>query len=83
MRQRDTLRFLFPALFLVMAIAALIAASVFQFNLLGTAGNESFRPAPVPSAQPPSPSPAPVAVAVPSPTASIPVSPAPQPSPSS
>src|ERR1700730_2869174 len=82
MRQRDTLRFLFPALFLVMAIAALIAASVFQFRLLGTAGKESFTPAPVPSVLP-SPSPAPVAVAVPSPPASAPASPAPAPSPSS
>src|ERR1700682_382141 len=68
MRPKDTLRFLFPALFIVMALGALAAPSIFQFPLLGAATQESFKPAPVPSVGPESPSPLPpVAVVPPSP----------------
>src|SRR3982074_2531021 len=83
MRPKDTLRFLFPALFIVMAIGALVAASIFQFHLLGAGSQESFKPAPVPSVGPESPSPLPpVAVVPPSPApTAAPTAPPPRPTP--
>src|SRR5258708_34374890 len=84
MRPKDTLRFLFPAVFAVLAIGALVAASVFQSHMLGTGGSQAFPPAPIPTADPPSPSPivvepSPVAVPRPRPPP-IPATPQPPPS---
>ena len=53
MRLRDSLRFLFPAVFSVIALGALVAASVFQAHLPGTGGEQaSLPPAIVPSISP-------------------------------
>ena len=60
MRSKDTLRYLFPSVFVVLAMTALIVAQVFQAHLLGTGGSEtSLAPATIPSVAPLPPSPVP------------------------
>ncbi|MDQ6747274.1 MAG: hypothetical protein M3010_04100, partial [Candidatus Dormibacteraeota bacterium] len=74
MRNKGALRYLFPAVFAVLAMTALVVAQIFQAHMLGTGGSEvSLAPATVPSVGPASPSPtAPPVAVVPSPAASSP-----------